>query len=121
MSTIKNISIDQGATHSIDFNHYTDSIGAGNQFPLTGYVARLWVTSKENYNAAFLKYDNTNNLTIDEPNGKVTLGIAPIDTDPLVIIDTQLEGYYHLEIEAPTGEVYRTFKVNFNISKQIIV
>lgn len=120
MSNTLNLAVDQGSSLTYLFN-VQDSTAA--PFDLTGYDARLQVRktygspAEINCTLANSKLVLTNAL-----EGKLTLNLAPSDTSGIkyaAATDDSLECVYDLEIQSPTGKVYKPAKGTFTISREV--
>lgn len=78
--------------------------GADEVVDLSNYTARMQIRASTKSTAVLISLTTENGrITIDGPNGSITLLVIPTDTTPLEVT----RGVYDIEIIDPTGNVWR--------------
>ena len=94
--------VDQDSTYTHTFQYREED--ETTVIPLTGYTAEMFIwESLDDAAPAWTGSTTTGELTIDEPNGEVTVEIPDEDSAAW----TFLEGVYLLEIEPADGKKIR--------------
>jgi hypothetical protein len=107
--------MEQGATFSRTFV-LTDDVGT--PIDITSYIARMQIRSSIAAISTILDASTTGSyMTIDGPNGKVTLTVPATVTSTYTTIDS----VYDLEVQSPTGIVTRllegSIKLDLNVTR----
>ena len=114
MATVVDLNIEQGATYRHVFVYKdadTDAV-----IPLVGYSGRFQFRSK--HTSADVLYDGDTTgteLTIDGPNGKVTLNIPDEDSEAFEFT----KAVYDIEVESASGDVIRLVEGLVHISPEV--
>jgi hypothetical protein len=121
MSNALNITMDQGSTLSYSFTLQDQASAA---FNLTGFDARLQVRTSYGATAVAINCTLANGrLVLTNPtSGVLTLILAPADTSSILFAakdDDSLECVYDLEIQSPTGTVYKPAKGTFTFNREV--
>ncbi len=121
MSNQLNINIDQGSTLNFQFNLQDP---AGDPYNLTGYEARLQVRRSFGATAVEINCTLQNGKLVltNAAEGALTLVLAPSDTSSIRFNnkeDDTLDCVYDLEVQSPSGRVYKPAKGSFTISREV--
>lgn len=111
----RNIKIDQGAVYKLVFTWYDDNNGVpGSPIPMTGATGRMQIRKTQG-SPVLLEAISGDGITIDEPNGTVTVLLPPSKTNLL----TAKSCKYDLEVVYSADEVYRLLEGSVSVNPNI--
>ncbi len=106
-----NITIEQGATFSLQFTIKTGST----PWDLTNYSARMQIRTTVNASTALVSLTSGSGITLGGVLGTVTVTIPASDTDN-IIAGRQV---YDLELESAGGEVWRVLEGKCTVRPEV--
>lgn len=115
------LSLEQGATYRIGFTwrnvgplDTAGNVTPGDPIDLSGCTARMQI--RRSLRQPVLVYvQSGDGITIDGPNGYVLIELSDEKTDALDI----KRGVYDLEVEFPSGDVYRVLEGAITVDRNV--
>ncbi len=106
------LKIEQGATYQHPFAWKDNN---GTPIDITGWTARMHIRSSVSDDVVLMELTTGNGrITLDGPEGKVTLTISATDTTAI----SWKKGVYDLELEDPGGYVKRLVEGKVSVSME---